>query len=246
MTWDFLFMKPKIKFKLNKTLDKKMAFEFLNIKQGGVDFSRGIIDVHPELKIIKEIKDDKQKKKLINRHFDFFYKKHITYLKNQTVRFNKEWIKSEIKFFNKTKKIFKNNPWPKGKYIGYLSIIDCNPRFLKDKTFQIFYFHPQGIIYVTMHELLHFIFYEYAIKKHYKTFKKLNTETGIFWDLAEIFNAIILSLPEFIKLHKQKNIFSYPQHKKYLPKLKKLWQETKDIDEWLIEGYKFLKIIKNK
>lgn len=237
-------MRPKVKFKLNKGLDKKIAFEFINVKHGGIDFSRGIINVHPKLKNLKKIKNNTKKKKLINDYFNLFYKKHTNYLKNQIFKFNKEWKKIENKFIKEVNTIFKNYSWPKGKHTGYLSIIDCNPRFLKDKTFQVFYFHPQGVVYVTMHELLHFIFYDYAIKKYPIFFKKLDTESEVFWDLAEIFNVIILSLSEFKKLHQQKKIFCYPEHKKYLPKLRKIWQKTKNIDEWLIQGYEYLKNIK--
>lgn len=239
-------MNPKIKFKLNKDLDKKIAFEFINLKRGGIDFSRGILDVHPELKNIKKNKNNIKKKKILKKYFDSFYLKHNIYLKNRIILFNREWQIVENKFFNEVKKIFKKYSWPKGKYIGYLSIVDCNPRFLKDKTFQVFYFHPKGAVYVTMHELFHFIFYDYAIKKYSKIFKKLDTENGIFWDLAEIFNYVTLSLPEFRKLHKQNNISYYPEHKKYLPKLKKVWQKTQNIDEWLIEGFEYLKQFKDK
>jgi len=181
-----------------------------------------------------------EKGKVINKHFDEFYKKHSGYLNKKALEFSEEWKKIEATFIASTNKLFNGYRFPKGQYIGYLSIIDCNPRFLRNKTFQIFYSHPFGVKYATSHELLHFIFYDYAIKKYPEIFKKLDTESGIFWDLAEIFNAVALSLPQFIKLHGQKKIICYPEHKKYLPKLKKLWRETQNIDKWLIKAYKYL------
>ncbi|OGC56194.1 hypothetical protein A3H26_03200 [candidate division WWE3 bacterium RIFCSPLOWO2_12_FULL_36_10] len=246
MAWDFsLFMRPHIKFKLNKSLDIKMAEAFLDFKCGGVDFSRGIMNVHPKLKILKSVKNKRKRKKIIKAHFDNFYKKHGGYLKNKAAEFNTEWKTVESKFLSETNKIFKGYHFHKGKYIGYLSIIDCNPRFIKDKTFQIFYFHPSGARYVVAHELLHFIFYDYAINKFPKIFKKLDTENGIFWDLAEIFNTTILSVSEFKKIHGQKNAPPYPEHKKYIPQITAFWKKTQDIDEWLLKSYEYLMTNKN-
>ena len=233
-------MTPKISYKLNKALDKEMALEFLNIKAGGVNFSNGIIGVHPELKGISKKKKPAQKKS-IDLHFDNFYKQHKDYLNKRIIEFQMDWNKVEKKYFKEVNKIFKNHAWPKGKYIGYLSIIDCNPRFLNNKTVQVFYFHPEGSVAVTAHELLHFIFYDYCSKKHSKIFKNLDPNDGIFWDLAEIFNAIILSQPEFVKIHKIKKQSNYPAHKKHIPVLKRMWNKEKDLDKWIIKGLEYLK-----
>ena len=193
-------MQPHIQFKLNKYLDKQTALVFLSVKAGGIDFSNGIIGVHPELKNIKK-KSKAGQKKMIGQCFNNFYQKHKDYLEKRVKEFQIELNKAEEEYFRVVANIFKSHPCPKGKYIGYLSIIDCNPRFIKDKTFQVFYFHPEGVVSVTAHELLHFIFYDYCLKKHSKIFKKLNPDNGVFWDLAEIFNVIILSLPAFKKIH---------------------------------------------
>lgn len=244
--WDFYlfvhyhFMRPHVKFKLNKSLDKKMAFDFLGAKHGGIDFSIGITGVHPELKNIEKIKGDKRRKKIISDYFDLFYKKHHLYLKNRTTKFNKEWVKVENQFIGEVRKIFKNYPFPNGKYIGYVSIIDCNPRFLNNKTFQVFYFHPHGVRYVTAHEMLHFIFYDYATRRYHKLFKKLDTNQGIFWDLAEIFNAIILHMPNFIKIHGVKKRVIYPEHSKYIHKLESIWKKYRDIDKFIPAAYRII------
>jgi len=216
-----------------------MALVFLSVKAGGIDFSNGIIGVHPELKNIKK-KNKTIQKKIIDQYFDNFYQKHKDYLEKGVKEFQTEWNKTEEEYFRAVAIIFKNHPWPKGKYIGYLSIINCNPRFIKDKTFQVFYFHPEGVVSVTAHELLHFIFYDYCLKKHSKIFKKLNPDNGVFWNLAEIFNVIILSLPAFKKIHPRKSIKSYPEHKITLPVLRKYWQKLPKIDEWLVKSYDYL------
>jgi len=88
--------------------------------------------------------------------------------------------------------------------------------------------------------MLHFIFYHYALENHLDKFQDMDTKQGLFWDMGEIFNAIILNLPEFKELHQHDNIHIYPQHKKHLPKLKELWFKTEDIDNWLINALDYL------
>ncbi|HOL54058.1 MAG: hypothetical protein PHF40_01530 [Candidatus Pacebacteria bacterium] len=234
------FMQPKVRFQLNKELDKKMALEFVSFHRGGIDFAKNIIALHPLLKILTKLNQG-QKRKVINDYFDIYYQQHREILQKCVTAFNYEWRRVEKAFLREAAKIFHHYPFPKGKYLGYLSIINCNPRFLSNKTFQIYYRHPQGVVYVTMHELLHFIFYDYAIQQHPQIFKKLDPENGIFWDLSEIFNDVILSLPPFKKLHKQQKIICYPEHQQYFQKFQKLWQQTNDIDQWLVEGLEILK-----
>lgn len=92
-----------------------------------------------------------------------------------------------------------------------------------------------------MHEILHFFFYDYAVKKYPKIFKKLDKNQGIFWDLAEIFNSVILFKPEFKKLHNQKRDRSYPAHRKHLKLMRKYWRESEDIDIWIKKAFDYLK-----
>lgn len=229
-----------VEFKIDKNLDKQVAAWFIGIDFGGIDFSEGIFDVHPRLRELKNIKDKKLIKEKISKYFDAHYRDRTAELEEKAEEFQKEWNGVEGEFLKLTNLIFKNHPLPKGKYIGYLSIINCNPRFLEDKTFQVFYHHPRGVKYVTTHELLHFLFYDYAIKKRPEIFAGLGTEEGVFWDLAEIFNSIVMAEPEFRKLHGQERVDVYPVHKECLKELTKLWEENKDIDEWLTDGHRIL------
>jgi hypothetical protein len=75
----------QIKFRLNKELDKKMCFKFLGVQDSGVDFSTGIIPVHPELKAIQKIKNNKEKKKKISEYFDWFYNKYQKIIENDLI-----------------------------------------------------------------------------------------------------------------------------------------------------------------
>lgn len=232
-------MNLKIKFELNKSLDKAMAFEFLDTKAGGIDFSGGIISVHPELKVILG-KDENEQKQIISDYFDKFYETNDEDLEVHLLQMSKDWEKDESKFIRQLEAVFKNSPVPEGKYIGYLSIINCNPRFLEDKTFQVFYKHRSGSNFITAHEVLHFFFYDYTERKYPEIFKKLDQNSGVYWDLAELFNDVVMSDPNFISKEYSGHAKPYPDHVKYFDRAKDLWEKNPDLDAWLIEAYNYL------
>lgn len=180
------------------------------------------------------------KKEEIDNYANNVYRKKEEILDKRVKELNQRWLKIEKPYFNLIKKLFKLKKLPNYRYTGYLSIINCGPRFLKDRSFQVFYRRPKDSMYVAMHEILHFFFYDYVFKNHPK-FKKLDPNKGILWELAEVFNSVILAGPEFKKIHKQKRDWSYPAHRKYLKDLKKFWRDYKDIDIWIEKGFKYLK-----
>lgn len=230
-----------IKFELNKELDKQMAFIFINRtnKVGGVDFSKSVTSVHPELEAVKDLNED-DKKKVIGEYFDKFYDNNSKDLENHILNFQTNWKEIEVDFTKQLNKIFKNPIKPEGKWIGYLSIINCNPRFLDNKTFQIFYKHRSGSNSVAIHEILHFFFYDYAIKNFNNIFGELDENKGIFWMLAELFNDVIQTLPEFVEIQGNTETFGYPDHIKHQDFLKKLWANKQDIDIWIPKAYEYL------
>ncbi len=220
-------MTPIIKFRLNKDLDKQTCLNFLDLKCAGIDFGKGIISTHPELKSVRLLRPVARKGE-ISRYIDHFYEKYEVELAKTLYFLAKDWKQVEKSFFKQAKKVFCNFPWPKGKYICYLSVFNCNPRFLHDKTFQIFYKNEKDWKIIISHELLHFIFYNYL---NVKSGKKLSDAKK--WILSEIFNAVILNQDIFKKLISPSKEFGYPEHKKFIKTLTKEWKKHKNIDRWL-------------
>ncbi|MDD4761895.1 MAG: hypothetical protein PHZ25_02650 [Candidatus Pacebacteria bacterium] len=223
----------KIKFKFNKNLDFKMAWEFYSHPEfaGNNFWQERALSHHPRL---CQIKNSKNKKSFLKKYISDFYDSHrkeIIFLSEKTEKFCAE---KQDAFFFETAKIFKNYPWPKKKFIGFFSIFDFCPRFLEDGSFQVFIYDSKNLqLFTIFHEMLHFIFYNYAKNNFPNEFKKMDTEKGKFWDLAEIFNTAIQNSNSFVKIHgKIKNI-GYKEHKKLIPLAEKLWNEKKDIDFWI-------------
>lgn len=177
------------------------------------------------------------KRKFLNNYIDQLYQDHPKEFEKRIGKIEKLYKTKEDLYFQTVAKIFKNHPWPKGRYIAYLSIFAFGPRFLADKTLQVFmYDNDQMILFTIFHEMLHFIFYDYALQKYPAKFKNLDTNQGMFWDLAEIFNAIIQDTSELIEIHGKINNLGYPDHKKYISVLKRLWQKEQNIDHWIIQA----------
>ena len=221
----------KLRFYLNKNLDKFMALQFIDIKAGGVDFGNSIIKDHLKLKNIRDFNQEKRKK-IINQYFDNYYKKNNSVLIKKLLLIREKWKEKENNFFKITQKIFGGFEFKKGMYIGYISIIDCNPRFLESKTFQVFYKkNIDEAVYVIAHELLHFIFFDYFNEKI-----KIDITEEKLWDLSEIFNIVVLESDYFKEIINKKYIKPYPEHKKYLSIFRKLFKDSKNIKDFITRG----------
>ena len=186
----------KLRFYLNKKLDKRMAEEFLNVRGGGIDFGEGIIKSHPQLRAVKSLENIIQRKMAIRVYSDSYYQTHRTAILRKLESVKSAWRKREQKYIATTENFFGGFQFLKGKYIAYASIINCNPRFLEPKTFQFFYKkHLADAIYTIAHELLHFIFFNFIEKKFRKEVECLSEDQ--LWDLSEIFNVIVLKSPRY-------------------------------------------------
>jgi hypothetical protein len=225
----------KLRFYLNKKLDERMVEEFLNIQGGGIDFSEGIIKIHPKLKLAKSLTDVIQRKKIIHLYFDNYYRTHKTAILRKIKSVLKVWRKKENEYITITEDFFDGFQFPKGKYIAYASITNCNPRFLESKTFQFFYKKPLAdAIYTIAHELLHFIFFDFIKKKLKKETKHLSEDQ--LWDLSEIFNVVVLKSPRYRRIVNQKFVIPYPYHRRYIRQFEKIYKNSRNAEEFIRHG----------
>lgn len=169
----------------------------------------------------------KEKIKVIKNFIEEYYKKHQREIEENLMEIEKDWNGIKNDFFRLVDKIFKNHPWPKGKYIAYVTIWGIYPRDIKEKIFFIPYKDKKLALEVIAHEMLHFIFYDY-LYSHYPKYKKKKYQKRI-WKISESFNVIIQNQREWVALfHKRPEV--YPELKKLIQKIRKIWREKKDID----------------
>jgi hypothetical protein len=222
-------MYPKLKVALNKELDKKVCLQFLNLKKAGVDFGAGIVKVHPSLETIRRMPDKKGQLLSIGGYIEWFYEFNLQELDETKKKAKEDWDKYENSFFIACDKFFEKQPWPEGEYIAYLSIFNCNPRFLADKTFQVFWKHPKGFISVATHEMLHFLFYDIVedlLANHKVSENRL-------WSLSEVTNFFLLSEPDFIKITQDPNPHLYPDLRIMAEKLRGKWTKSRKATEFI-------------
>lgn len=220
-----------------------MADEFLNIHGGGIDFGKGIIKTHPQLKPVKSLKDITQREKAIKVYFDNYYKIHKEEISRKLKLVRDAWYEQEQKYIAATEDFFSGFRFPKGKYVACLSIINCNPRFLESKTFQFFYKKPVAdAVYAIAHELLHFIFFDFIKKKLKKETKYLSEDQ--LWDLSEIFNVIVLKSPRYRHIINQKFVIPYPDHQRYIHQFEKAYKNSQNAEEFIRRGINIISVKK--
>ncbi|MFZ2500699.1 MAG: hypothetical protein WAW90_01795, partial [Minisyncoccia bacterium] len=112
---------------LNKQLDKEVYIAFGDVVVGGADFGKKIRDNHPN--ITKENHD---------AYIDDFYTANDKILKDALK--DTELCFDEVKgpLFAEMQKYF-GKVYSEENYTCYLSIFDCNPRYLETKSFQVYY-----------------------------------------------------------------------------------------------------------
>lgn len=223
---------PTIKLKFDQKLDQELAWSFYSHPEfGGCNFwDERALKHHPKL---VKIKSAKNQKKFLNKYIIDFYKSNDREIKTLSVNTIKYLNQEQDKFFLIVDKIFKGHPWPRKKFIGDFSIFDFCPRFLESGEFQVFIYDSRSLqIFTIFHEMLHFIFYDFA-QKNFPETRKMNTEQGKFWDMAEVFNAIIQNTDDYISLHgKIKNI-GYPDHKELILQGSRLWKKEPNVYNWI-------------
>lgn len=226
----------KLRFYLNKKLDKQMAEEFLNVSGGGIDFGAGIMRTHPQLSSLKSMDNTAQRDKILHAYFNNYYRVHRNAILRKIKNVRDAWYKQEQKYITTTENYFSDFKFPKGKYIAYASIIDCNPRFLDSKTFQFFYKkNVVDAIYVITHELLHFIFFDFVKQKLEKETKCLSEDE--LWDLSEIFNVVVLKSSRYRHIIRNQNsIHTYPDHQHYIPRFEKAYKKSNNAEEFIKHG----------
>lgn len=192
--------KPAVRFMLNQGMDIQTAVNFLERKKAGVDFGAGIIKKHPALSsALHAVGADRER--IISEYVQGFYRENRSELEDKLGEFEKEWEVSAPEFFRVTDEVFEGYRWPQGKYVAYLSIFNCNPRFLENKTFQAYYQNKAGILHNVSHEMLHFIFYDW-LNVNLPDFVQQSDKERI-WQLSEVFDILAFEQPQYKKFKSQ-------------------------------------------
>jgi len=214
-----------MKIELNKQLDKEVYIAFCNAVVGGADFGKKIRDDHPSITKENYIK-----------YVDNFYATNKDelgdILKDTQLCFDE--MKDPL--FFELQKYF-GQDYSKENYTCYLSIFNCNPRYLENKSFQVYYKRPHDMRKeVIAHELTHFAFYDFCYQLGVKDDNNL-------WELSEIFNVIFLNLPTIQKAIGAEELLFYPDLKDKLGEIKKIWEKQSSAEKFIKTSLEYLQSI---
>jgi len=211
-----------MKISLNKELDKEAYLAFYDAVIGGADFGKKIHKDHPEITLENHAK-----------YIDDFYSRHEFEL--EEVRKDTELCFSDIKaiLFEELNKYF-GRKHSDADYTCYLSIFDCNPRYLETKSFQVYYKRSHDMRKeVLVHELTHFAFFDYCHALGIQDSKML-------WELSEIFNVLFLNIPPIQNAIGAEELLFYPELKSKYDGIKKIWEEQLVAKDFIIRSLKYL------
>ena len=204
-----------ISIELNKKLDHEVYKDFCNLKIAGADFSALIKKEHPDISLENS-----------EQYIDNFYKTNAVVLqKSCDDLLGAINLKQDI-FFGALENLFKTD-FRQTSFKGYLSIFDCNPRFVESNEFQVFYKRSlNSKLAVIFHEVLHFAFFAYCEANFAEKMKGLDKNSGKLWELSEIFNVIVLNTKEFSKITCREEKLFYPQLQDKLDEARMIWAKS--------------------
>jgi hypothetical protein len=197
----------------NEGLDEEMYMAFHDLFTAGVDFGGEIRETHAGITVANHEKYVKD-----------YYRDHQAEMTKMIEDTQREIDMRSEDFFSALKDYFGKDYSGKD-YIGFASIFNCNPRFVENETFQIFYLkRPSYRIEVCFHEVTHFAFFDFC-KEHVPCTHSLDTNSGPFWELSEIVNIVLLNQPKFRRIIGIEESLFYPTLKLKLEAIMAIWEK---------------------
>lgn len=226
---------PEVKFELDLELDiwKLKTFSLRTDKPGGMDPSKMVLDKHPMVAIFNE-KPLEEREKLIRAYVEEIYNSKSEKLKNYCRMAKDCWEANKEEIYRTCGRLSPNTAWPEGKYVGYITISPPCPRFLDLKTFQFPAAGPEFAVRIAVHEMVHFIFFEYIRSRYLpqlknppeKEMQKLLEGKFIapIWGISEAFNLMVLT-PENFSVYDANHPIGYTQLLPLKEKMEDIWKE---------------------
>lgn len=222
-------MYPKVTVAIDKEFDKEILLYFIDEKIGNFDFGYDrIVREHPRLEVCRG-KSENERMAVIYPYVEAYYQEHEAVIVDAKKGMQTLWDDISTGYFKRVETLFGGLGFYQEKSLtAFLSIAKCGVIGDDCKDFQIWYQTIREQTEVRRHfahEILHFYYYAYVKEKGYQNLIDN-------WDLAEIFNVVILGLPEWVALLGKVDA-GYEQHEQYFPYYRKLWQENGGLNKYL-------------
>lgn len=184
-----------------------MLAMFCQPRKGVWDWSDVIYRNHPELKDILKDKKSSEFYTYTLKYARACVKKRKKELKGLVTKYQKEWDKINDPYLKILSRHIETE-YPKGRKVitAYVSIVPIYPRFLDEWAFNVSSKKPEMVIPISMHEILHFLYFKKWMEVFPKTKRKELDAPHLVWRLSEILDPIILdNNPDIQALLKHKH-----------------------------------------
>lgn len=235
---------PDVQFCIDEEFEITKLNNFLSTDQrrGGVNLTEMLLEIHPGLRTAKDFAPE-ERLVFVQSYVHDYYDRNRLQLEKSAKTIKKEWDEYAPKFFKVAGNLFKDRSWPKGEYVGYISISPPYPRYLDSKIFHFPHNSISSGIRVTAHEMLHFMFYDHVRQRYTPELANTNEQQmeealdGRFsiplWELSEIFNIVVQSGEEFGRGQVKQESSSYSHLVAYSERFRILWEESEhDLDRF--------------
>jgi len=215
----------KIKFVLSNQsidLDKSLYVKKVDtVNEGGINWNDTIEKDHPSITVEN-----------YEKYIEDYYKNNRKELESKLEQIRDEWDSAREGFEKAASDVFEGFRPEDRDIEAIMLVFDFNIRILQFNTFTFFYKQP-SLIQVVTHELMHFWFFEYCNKNLHDKVKDLNTDSGQYWSVSELFNVVVLNQPEFQKLSGEEEP-GYPTLRKYINEATELYNQENSIDKFIL------------
>jgi hypothetical protein len=225
---------PEIFFQINELFDIRCCASQVNGLNGLCDFILKILLPENIHYILTKEMSNTDRHEVIHKYASEFYQSNESEIKLGFERAKEEWFSKKDCFFTLTERIFKGMQWPKGEYIGSLSIFGVFPRNVETREFLFPYKNAELASAIIAHEMIHFIF-SYFVKKKYglSEFSKIKGKSRWhIWRVSEAFNAALEVWDPYCQMFK-KEPRVFPGVEDIFEEILRDWKEREDIDKLL-------------
>ena len=203
-----------ITIRKNEVLDAEMYTEFCSLSVAGADFGQEIRDDHPNITPAN-----------YKEYIHTFYETYHSDMDDMMRATQKDLDAKSPDYFKALRMHF-GKDFSTTDYVGFVSIFNCNPRFVESGTFQIFYKkRPTHRIEVCFHEVMHFAFFDFC-REHVSDISRFDVNTGPLWELSELVNILLLNRSEFRVLIGIEETLFYTTLATKLSVIREIWSKN--------------------
>ncbi len=242
---------PKVEFSVaSLKVTLPIIQDFLNPRKNDWDWSGSIYRHYPELKNrLDRIKDINKRKKIEKEFFEeiFYEKKDELEMKKKI--FQKEWNKVNDKIMIALSEVMEQK-WPKQdrKIYAGISLNPICPRWIKDRSFDVFYDSTiKQMKETVIHEASHFLYFEKWKKVFPQTKEEEFDYPYLVWKLSEMVPAIILNDKKIQEVFRFK-FGSYDEFQNFLLNgqpilsyLQEFYDNRESFEDFLVKSWEFVK-----